>query len=348
MKKLFPFLNVDQEPYLIAEIGVNHEGSIDKAKKLIELAKEGGADAVKFQTYKAELIASKISPSYWDLSKEKTKSQFELFKKFDCLKIKDYEILYNFTKSIGLEFSSTPFDLAAAKDLSDIVDFYKIASADITFYPLLEFVSKTNKPVVISTGASNLEEIKSAVKLIEINSKFSPVIMHCILNYPTKDENANLLMIKSLKENFSNYIIGLSDHTSPNRNLENLIYSYLLGSAVIEKHFTSDKSIPGNDHYHSMDSEDIKNFRKKMKEIKSILGEKEKKCIASEEISRKNARRSIYTYGDLKKNEILTSKNIICKRPGEGISPERFNEILGKKLNKDLEDDTLIKWEDLT
>ncbi len=348
MKKKFPFLNIDQEPYLIAEIGVNHEGSLDKAKKLIELAKEGGANAVKFQTYKAELLASKVSPSYWDLSKEKTKSQFELFKKFDGLEMKDYEKLYLFSKSIEIEFASTPFDLNAANDLKDIVDFFKIASADITFYPLLDFVSKTDKAIVISTGASNILEIKSAVDLIEVNSKFSPIIMHCILNYPTQDKNANLLMIKSLKETFRDYIIGLSDHTNPNSNLDNLIYSYLLGATVIEKHFTHDKSLPGNDHYHSMDSNDIKNFRKKMKEIKSLLGASQKKCIPSEEISRNNARRSIYTYGNLRRNEILTSKNIICKRPGEGISPKKFNEILGKKLNKDLKDDTLIKWEDLT
>ena len=195
MKKKFPFLNLDEQPYLIAEIGVNHEGSLDKAKKLIELAKEGGANAVKFQTYKAELLASKVSPSYWDLSKEKTKSQFELFKKFDGLEMKDYEKLYLFSKSIGIEFSSTPFDLTAANDLKDIVDFFKIASADITFYPLLDFVSKTDKAIVISTGASNIDEIKNAVDLIEVNSKFSPIIMQCILNYPTQDENANLLMI---------------------------------------------------------------------------------------------------------------------------------------------------------
>ena len=348
MKKKFPFLNLDEQPYLIAEIGVNHEGSLDKAKKLIELAKEGGANAVKFQTYKAELLASKVSPSYWDLSKEKTKSQFELFKKFDGLEMKDYEKLYLFSKSIGIEFSSTPFDLTAANDLKDIVDFFKIASADITFYPLLDFVSKTDKAIVISTGASNIDEIKNAVDLIEVNSKFSPIIMQCILNYPTQDENANLLMIKSLKENFRDYIIGLSDHTNPSGNLDNLIYSYLLGATVIEKHFTHDKSLTGNDHYHSMDSTDIKNFRKKMQEIKSLLGMSQKKCTPSEEISRKNARRSIYSSGNLKKDEILTSKNIICKRPGEGISPEKFNQILGKKLNKDLKNDSLIKWEDLT
>ena len=347
MKNKFPLLRLDKQPYLIAEIGVNHEGSIEKAKKLIELAKDGGADAVKFQTYKAELLASKVSPSYWDLSKEKTKSQFELFKRFDGLGIKDYEKLYLFSKSMGIEFSSTPFDLEAAEDLKDIVDFFKIASADITFYPLLDFVSKTDKPLVISTGASNIDEIKNAVQLIELNSKFSPVILQCILNYPTSDKNANLLMIKSLKENFQNYVIGLSDHTNPSKNLENLIYSYLLGATVIEKHFTHDKSLSGNDHYHSMDFNDIKNFRKKMKDIIDLLGESEKKCIPSEEISRKNARRSIYSLGNLKKNQILTSKNIICKRPGEGISPVKFNEVLGKKLNKDIKDDSLIKWEDL-
>lgn len=346
MKKKFPFIK-SKEPYLIAEIGVNHEGSLDKAKKLIELAKEGGADAVKFQTYKAELIASKFSPSYWDLSKEKTKSQFELFKKFDILDIKDYEELYKFSKSLNIDFSSTPFDLKAAKDLCHIVDFFKVASADITFFPLLNFISTTDKPVILSTGASNVNEIENAVNLIEKNSTYSPVIMHCILNYPTRNENANLSMISFLKEKFRDYEIGLSDHTIPSQNLDNIIYAYLLGATIIEKHFTHDKSLPGNDHYHSMDFEDIKKFRKKMLEIKNVLGDFEKVCIPSEEISRKNARRSIYTFGNLKKNDILNENNIICKRPGNGISPEHYYDILGKRIKKDLDDDSLISWEDL-
>ena len=154
-------------PYIIAEIGVNHEGNINKAKQLISLAKEGGADAVKFQTYKADDLASKNSPSYWDLSEEPTTSQHELFSKYDKFNLDDYLVLSEYCESINIEFLSTPFSIDSVKLLKPLVKFFKVASADITNLPLLRIIAKTNKPILLSTGASNLHEIRQAVKVIK-------------------------------------------------------------------------------------------------------------------------------------------------------------------------------------
>ena len=190
------------DPYIIAEIGVNHEGDFEKAKKLIYEAKEGGADAAKFQSYKASTLASKNSPSYWDTNKEKTKSQYELFKKFDSFNEKEYVALAEFCNSIDISFLSTPFDNESIDYLYPLVPFYKIASADITNVPFLRKVAKKNKPIILSTGASNLDEINFAIKTIKDCKNNEIGLLHCILNYPTNNIDANLSMITSLKEKY--------------------------------------------------------------------------------------------------------------------------------------------------
>ena len=224
----FEKIKKKEKPYFIAEAGVNHEGSLKYAKKLIDSAKSGGADAIKFQTYKANKIASKNSPHYWDLKKEKTKSQYDLFSKFDSFDKKHYKILYNYCKKKKIEFMSTPFDIDAVNFLNPFLNVFKISSSDITNFPLIDEIRKKKKPIILSTGASNLAEIKDALKLITKSVK-KVVLMHCILNYPTKDENANLNMISSLKKEFPECIIGYSDHTLPSNNMQNLLTSYLLG-----------------------------------------------------------------------------------------------------------------------
>ena len=265
MKK--DFFNKLNKPYVIAEIGVNHECSIVRAKKLIKLAKKGGADAVKFQTYKANTLASKYSPVYWDTKKERTNSQFKLFKKYDRFNYEDYELLFKFCKKIKIDFLSTPFDIDAVKNLKKLVSFFKIASADINNLPLLRSVGKTRKPVLISTGASTITEIKEAVSILKKNGTKSISIMHCILNYPTKNINANLGMIKSLKKIFKKQVIGYSDHTVPDNHMSSLIFAYTLGAEIFEKHFTDNKRLKGNDHYHSMDYKDLKIFILKPKKL---------------------------------------------------------------------------------
>ena len=337
----------DSLPYVIAEIGVNHEGSIETAKLLIDQAKEGGADAVKFQTYKAETLASKNSPSYWDLAKENTKNQYELFKKFDQFNDKDYYELYEYSNKVGIDFLSTPFDIKSVDFLDEIIPFFKIASADINNVPFLRKVGSKSKPVLISTGASNKEEIEKAIKtLLEAGTK-SIGILHCILNYPTEDKNASLNMIKDLKNSFPSHHIGYSDHTLPCENMLSLTTAYLFGAVIIEKHFTNNKKLKGNDHYHAMDKNDLKKFIDLSEKINLLKGQQyEKKCLDSELISRKNARRSIIANKDLKKGEFINENNIICKRPGTGISPTNWDRVLGLKLKKDVDYDEILDWND--
>ena len=235
---------------------------MDMAKRLIYEAKEGGADAIKFQTYKAGKIASKHSPYYWDISKEPTKSQYKLFKKYDKFWKNEYEELKLLCDDIDIEFMSTPFDFESAKFLNDLMDVFKISSSDITNKPFIELIADFQKPIILSTGASEHNEIKQSINWISTKSKINThCLMHCILNYPTSNENANLGMLLDLKVNYPSFILGYSDHTLP-EEMKTLEIATLLGAKVIEKHFTHDKNLKGNDHYHAMDMNDLKIFRK--------------------------------------------------------------------------------------
>ncbi len=340
--------NQNSKPYLIAEIGVNHEGSFDKAIELINLAKEGGADAAKFQSYKAETLASKNSPSYWDTNLEPTISQYELFKKYDCFDEQEYISLARHCEEIEIDFLSTPFDDKSIDFLDPIVPFFKIASADLTNIPFLRKVAQKNKPVILSTGAATLAEIDLAVKTIEEISGFPPSLMHCILCYPTSNEDANLIMIKHLKRSFPQCIIGYSDHTIPDSAMTAVVSSFMLGAEVIEKHFTFNKDLKGNDHYHAMDINDLKNLNKILDKISILLGKESiKRPIDNELLSRKNARRSIVLKKNLSANEIIKENDLTYKRPGTGISPVFWDEIIGKKVKYALQEDYILKWNDI-
>ena len=291
-------------PFIIAEAGVNHECDMEVAKRLIYEAKEGGADAIKFQTYKAGRIASKHSPYYWDISKEPTKSQYKLFKKYDKFWKNEYEELKLLCDDIEIEFMSTPFDFESAKFLNDLMDVFKISSSDITNKPFIELIADFQKPIILSTGASEHNEIKQSINWISTKSKINThCLMHCILNYPTSDENANLGMLLDLKVNYPSFILGYSDHTLP-EEMKTLEIATLLGAKVIEKHFTHDKNLKGNDHYHAMDMNDLKIFRKNLASVKKVIGNFEKFSLETEQISRKNARRSIVANETIKKENL--------------------------------------------
>lgn len=329
-------------PYVIAEAGVNHEGSLDLAKRLIQEAKEGGADAIKFQTYKANTIASKHSPSYWDLSKEPTKSQFELFQKYDKFWKNEFELLKVECDRVGIEFLSTPFDTESATFLNDLMDVFKISSSDITNKPFIEFMTAFGKPVILSTGASELYEVQQAVGWIKkSNVPFS--LLHCVLNYPTEDKNANLGMILGLQDEFPGVMIGYSDHTLP-KDMRSLEAATLLGAVILEKHFTHDKSLPGNDHYHAMDKEDLKVFRNNMDRVFSLLGDFQVKSLESEKPAIANARRSLVAAKDIPKGKVIEMSDLTWKRPASGISPKDIDALLGKKALGDIEEDTVLVW----
>lgn len=335
-----------EKPYIIAEVGVNHEGSMEKAKFMIEEAKKGGADAVKFQSYKAEKLASKDSPAYWDLNEESTKSQFELFKKYDKFGEKEFIELAKYAKEVGIDFISTPFDIESVDFLDELMPAYKIASADITNVPFLRHVASKNKPILLSTGASKISEIWNAIEILKDAGNNKIILLHCVLNYPTKYENANLGMIKDMKEKFKDYIIGYSDHTLPERIEDIFLTSWFLGAQVIEKHFTFDKTLPGNDHYHAMDGNDLKKVTNKINDIIQVYGKDEKKFLETEKISRKNARRSIVAKVDIKQGEILSEDKLITKRPAKGISAFYYDDVVGRKAKRDIKEDEILNFGD--
>ncbi|MDA9767504.1 N-acetylneuraminate synthase family protein [Candidatus Pelagibacter sp.] len=331
------------KPYIIAEAGVNHEGSIEIAKRLIDEAADAGANAIKFQTYKASTLASKDSPAYWDLAEEPTKSQFELFSKHDKFWKKEMVELKKYCDEVDLEFMSTPFDMESAKFLDDLMDVYKISSSDITNKPFIEYICGFNKPIILSTGAANLLEIQEAVDWIEKYG--NPLaLLHCILNYPTLDENANLGMIKGLKKAFPKKIIGYSDHTLP-KKMKTLEIATLLGATILEKHFTHDKSLPGNDHYHAMDKDDLKIFCQNLNEIFNLLGNFKVGALNEEILAIKNARRSLVASKLIKKGEIVKVEHLTFKRPANGISPKFIDEVLGKIAKEDITEDSILNWE---
>lgn len=340
----------DKEPFLIAEIGVNYydiaqkEGlsPLEAALLMVEKAHESGADAVKFQTYKASSLATPKAPAYWDLTQEETLSQYDLFLKYDHFQPSDYEKIASFCQKIGILFSSTPFDFEAVEFLDPLVSFFKIASSDLTNFPLIEKMAQKGKPLLLSTGASTLLEIQKTLECIRQWNQAPLVLMHCILEYPTPDEHANLFSIPFLKETFPKYLIGYSDHTVPQADMHLLTTAYLLGANVIEKHFTLDKTLHGNDHYHAAAPEDFQRFRQEIKKLTPLLGVRDKKVFPYEERARAFARRSIVAKKDLPKGASLSLEDLDFKRPGTGLSPDNLSLILGKKMKQPLQKDDLI------
>lgn len=342
----------NKKPFLIAEIGVNFydiakkEGisDMDAAKLMISEAKRCGVDAVKFQSYKADNIASRNSPAYWDLSEEPTTSQFELFKKFDKFGAEEFRELAEYCQSVGIMFLSTPFDFESVDYLDEFMSVYKISSSDLTNIPFIKYIASKNKPILLSTGASTLVEIKQAVDAIEEVSTVDIAIMHSIFSYPTSYEDANLLMIKNLEEYFPDYEIGYSDHTKPDENMVVLTTAYNYGATIIEKHFTLDKTLQGNDHYHAMDSQDVAKFLDNVRFLAKINGMKNKQPLICESSARREARRSIVASRDIKKGEEISDDDITFKRPGTGIYPSKIDEVVGKVAKEDIPEDTLLDF----
>lgn len=334
---------VFHRPYIIAEAGVNHEGDMDVARRLIDEAKEGGADAIKFQTYKAETIASKDSPSYWDLSKEPTDSQYTLFKKYDKFWKTEFEALKKYCEQVSIEFISTPFDVESAAFLNDLMQVFKISSSDLNNKPFIDIVCGYGKPIILSTGAAWMWEVEQAMNWIQ-NHGNSVALLHCVLNYPTADENANLAVIPELARKFLEYLVGYSDHTLP-KDMKTLEVATLLGARIIEKHFTHDKTLTGNDHYHAMDKEDLKRFQARMEILFELLGHYRKQPLECEEVSRANARRSLVAACDITAGKRIEKEDITWKRPASGIDPREFDKIIGRAAARDITEDSVLQLE---
>ena len=339
-------------PYLIAEMGVNFYDTalalnispLDAAKLYIDAAAEAGIDCAKFQSYKASTIVSKNSPAYWDTTKEPTKTQYELFLKHDGFGESEYRELCEYTHAKGLDYTSTPFDYASADYLYDMVDFYKISSSDLSNIPFIHHIGSKGKPVIISVGAAYLSECDEAIRTLKESGCKDIVVLHCVLSYPTELKDANLRIIQTLKKTFPVIRIGYSDHVAPDETMITLATAYLLGAEVIEKHFTLDKSLSGNDHYHSGDPNDFKKAIYNFTMIDNILGSSEKTVFDCELIPRREARRSLVLTHDMKAGDVIKKGDLMPKRPGTGISPQFEDIIIGRKIISDLPEDTILTW----
>lgn len=339
-------------PYLIAEMGVNFYDTalalnispLDAAKLYIDAAAEAGIDCAKFQSYKASTIVSKNSPAYWDTTKEPTKTQYELFLKHDGFGESEYRELCEYTHAKGLDYTSTPFDYASADYLYDMVDFYKISSSDLSNIPFIHHIGSKGKPVFISVGAAYLSECDEAIRTLKESGCKDIVVLHCVLSYPTELKDANLRIIQTLKKTFPDIRIGYSDHVAPDETMITLATAYLLGAEVIEKHFTLDKSLSGNDHYHSGDPNDFKKAIYNFTMIDNILGSSEKTVFDCELIPRREARRSLVPTHDMKAGDVIKKGDLMPKRPGTGISPQFEDIIIGRKIISDLPEDTILTW----
>lgn len=341
------------KPYLIAEMGVNFYDTarvmnitpLEAAKLYIDKAAEAGIDCAKFQSYKANTIVSKNSPAYWDTAKEPTKTQYELFLKHDSFGEAEYRELCDYTHAKGMDFTSTPFDYASADYLYDMVDFYKISSSDFSNLPFIRHIASKGKPVYISAGASYLSEVDEVIRLLKDSGCKDIVLFHCVLSYPTAPENANLNIIPTLKKVFPDIRVGFSDHVAPDPTMMTLATAYLLGAEVIEKHFTLDKTLPGNDHYHAGDPDDFKKAIANFKWIDTVLGSAEKTVLECEKVPRREARRSLVLTRDMKAGEVLKLSDLMPKRPGTGISPQYTDIVVGRKVVMDLKEDTILTWD---
>lgn len=340
-------------PYVIAEMGVNFYDTaktlnispLEAAKLYIDNAAEVGIDCAKFQSYKAGTIAAKNSPSYWDLKANPVTSQFELFKNFDKFGEAEYRELCDYTHAKGLDYTSTPFDYASADYLEDMVDLYKIASADCSNLPFVEHIARKGKPIILSVGASYLSEVDEAVRVIKEAGCKDLTILHCVLSYPTNPKDANLRIIQTLKKDFPDLKVGYSDHVAPDDTMMTLSTAYLLGAEVIEKHFTLDKTLPGNDHFHAGEPKDFKKAIDNFRWIDQILGSDEKTVLDCELVPRREARRSLVLTRTMKAGEKITKEDLMPKRPGTGISPKYTDIVIGRSVKTDLEEDTILTWD---
>jgi N-acetylneuraminate synthase len=342
----YGFLNA----YVIAEIGVNHEGSLERAKEMIDQVARAGGHAAKFQTYKAATLAAKsTSPAYWDQTKEPTSSQFELFQRWDNFGEAEYAELAAHCKLRGIDFMSTPFSLEAVDMLAPFQRATKVASADLTNIPLLRKIAKTNTPVIMSVGASSYEEIARSLEVLIEAGAPSVTLLHCILNYPTPQENANIGQIKVLQQMFGERVpIGYSDHVRPEDDgtIPAVEMAALFGAVVIEKHFTDNKQGIGNDHYHAVDEADLRAFMDKLSVYRTLFGKDEQNLgVQHQAIS--NARRRVIARRDMEPGYIIAEEDLIALRSNVGIEIAHWDDVVGREVKQHITADLPLEWTQL-
>lgn len=328
---------------IIAEAGVNHNGSTELAQRMVLEAKKAGADYVKFQTFIPDKLVSKYAPKaeYQKQTTGTEQSQFEMIAKL-ALTLEDFVALKGCCEEAGIGFLSTPFDLESIDFLESLdMDFWKVPSGEVTNLPYLEKIGKTGRRVILSTGMCEMEEIRDAVAILERNGTKDITLLHCNTEYPTPFGDVNLRAMCHMAQEFGKSV-GYSDHT---QGIEIPIAAAALGAAVIEKHFTLDKTMEGPDHRASLDPKELEQMVAAVRHIETALGDGVKRRTASEEKNLIVARKSIVALTNIAKGDVFTLENITVKRPGNGISPMQWYDVLGRTAERDYLADELINKE---
>lgn len=327
--------------FVIAEAGVNHNGNLEVAKKLIDAAAEAGADAVKFQTFKAEKLVCKnvAKADYQKETTDQSESQFEMLKKLELTEEMHTQLIA-YCKEKGILFLSTPFDVDSVDYLVGLgMEIMKIPSGEITNYPYLRKVAQTGKKVILSTGMSDIEDVKDAVAVLKEYGSKDIIVLHCNTEYPTPYTDVNLKAMQTIHDELG-VEVGYSDHT---RGIEIPIAAVAMGARVIEKHFTLDKTMEGPDHKASLEPNELKAMVSAIRNVEEALGNGIKEPSISEKKNIAIARKSIVAKCRIEKGQVYTEENLTAKRPGTGISPMRWNDIIGTVAQKSYNEDELIE-----
>ena len=326
---------------IIAEAGVNHNGSLEMAKEMARVAKECGADIVKYQTAVPELVVSRFAEkaAYQKETTDAAESQLDMIRKLH-FSFEGHRELKEYCDQIGIQYLSAPFDIPSVRFLASLkLPLLKIPSGEITNLPYLEEVGKTKMPVLLSTGMSTLNEITDALGILDDNGCPEATVLHCNTQYPTPYEDANLSAMLELFDQFG-LPVGLSDHTP---GWECDVAATVLGATVIEKHFTLDKNLPGPDQKASLDPAEFKAMVQAVRHVEAAIGDGRKHVTASEAPNKPIARKSIVAARAIRAGEVFTADNLTTKRPGDGISPMRWYEVLGQTAKRDFAEDEKIE-----
>jgi sialic acid synthase SpsE len=336
-----------QPVYVIAEAGVNHEESIETAEKMIVDAARVGAQCIKFQTYQAGKLVVRDAPKYWDDPDNLVANQYEMFDGRNTFSESDWRRLIVKCEEEGITFMSSAWDEENVDMLDTLgMPAFKIGSADITSLPLISYTARKGKPIILSTGASTMGEIEAALEVIRAEGNEDIILLHCILSYPADYRDANLNMMVWLQQVIPDLPLGLSDHTLPDRNMTVPLGAAALGARVIEKHYTLDKTLPGNDHYHAMDTEDLGHLMASLDILQQAQGNAHSRYVLSnEQIPRAMARRSLVSQTQISRGTVIERDMITYKRPGTGISPADLESVLGRRALVDIPEDKTLTWD---
>lgn len=337
----------DAPTYIVAEAGVNHNCDLGLAKTMIEEAHAAGADAIKFQTFNADTLTTRWALRYWD-NPEPSGTQYAIFKELDDFVRADYEKLFAHASEVGIQWLTTPFDLESVGWLAEMeMAAWKIASADLTNWPLLRAAAAHGKPLMISSGGSTMSELRAAVDEIKRVGNDQIILLHCILCYPSPDDQMNLRCIPTLQADLPDVIIGLSDHSVPDPSVTVPTAAVAVGAKVIEKHFTLDRCSDGEDHHLSVDPPMLATMVENIRRAEQALGSAEVRMLDCEIRAHDYARRSIVAAENLTVGTLLTPEHLIMKRPGTGVSPALIDAMVGRVMTRDVAEDQLVTWDDV-